>query len=71
MIFNKCNFHRLFYIHATFFKDIQVRLIYRMKNNKFDSGRKNGPILVLGNNAGTTSFLPRETVPYGQGWEMR
>ena len=59
---------RLFYIHLELFRDIQARVIYRTDN---EESEKITPILVFGNNLGVTSFLSRETLPYGHGWKMR
>uniref|UniRef100_A0ABD2WL15 Cytosolic endo-beta-N-acetylglucosaminidase n=1 Tax=Trichogramma kaykai TaxID=54128 RepID=A0ABD2WL15_9HYME len=68
---NTKSFYRLFYVHIELSRDIQVRVYYRnsdMTNHTHDSEKR--LVLLLGNESGVTSFLPRQTLEHGLGWHL-
>ncbi|XP_011498269.1 PREDICTED: cytosolic endo-beta-N-acetylglucosaminidase [Ceratosolen solmsi marchali] len=65
------SYHRLFFVHVKFSKDIQARIIYRYYDEESsESNVQNSPVLLLRNNVGVKSFVPTETVQYGLEWKM-
>ncbi|XP_014211240.1 cytosolic endo-beta-N-acetylglucosaminidase [Copidosoma floridanum] len=65
------SYHRLLFVSIELPREIQARIIYRSSNKEqLESSFKNDVVLILGNSNGITSFLPRDTMPYGDNWKM-